>query len=219
MAVWPSRHTPGRRERASIPGVSEPQPLFQLGEYVRAVDTFVVTAVRAMMRVHEPFLAEVRSEVRESIPTGRVQIDEQVFVDQPPLALRTSIREEIGEAVEGRFESFYSSLYESARDSATELMRYLFESVHEISEATGNVVSAHGKPFDYEVILDVIEKVRLEFDADDRPVLPTIFLPPDAFDRISALPPPTEEQQRHFDELIERKREEFHARRPTRKLS
>jgi hypothetical protein len=63
-----------------------------------------------------------------------------------------------------------------------------------------------------------LEKIELQFDRDGQPILPTLVVHPTMAKHLASLPPPTEEQQKAYSDLIERKRGEFNARRRYRKL-
>jgi len=66
--------------------------------------------------------------------------------------------------------------------------------------------------------LEGLERIDIMFDREGKPMLPTLVMHPSMAEHVRSLPPITPEQQRAMDDLIERKRTEFNARRRYRKL-
>jgi hypothetical protein len=102
---------------------------------------------------------------------------------------------------------------------AEQLMGYFVETMGKVTEGTGNVVDAGGKPLSFELIYDALDKVELSVDENDELVMPELMMHPDQAQKLQELPPLTPEQQQKLDELKERKREEALARRRRRRLS
>lgn len=105
-----------------------------------------------------------------------------------------------------------------AEANIASLAPQVFKGIEEITNATGNVVNAGGKPFSWDHFNDVIEKMSLEFDDDGNPLLPTMVVHPNQFEKIKSIEP-TPEQLSRKSEIIERKRAEFYAQKRTRRLS
>ena len=98
----------------------------------------------------------------------------------------------------------------------------MFATLREVTDETGNVVDAGGKPFSFELFLESIEKVQVEFDdVTGEPELPTMFVDPKLFERIRGMLPEwekNEEYKARYKELIARKRDDWDARESNRKL-
>lgn len=110
---------------------------------------------------------------------------------------------------------FLISMSESQRKS---LARQFFRSLSEITDATGRTVKAKGQPLTADMILDLMERVEFGFDDDGNPQYPTLILPPAAIERLKALKP-TPEQDQRWKQIIEEKRAKFNASKRTRRLS
>ena len=110
---------------------------------------------------------------------------------------------------------FLVKISESQRKS---LAKQFFKSLSEITDATGRTVNAKGQPLTADMILDLMEKVEFGFDDDGNPQYPTLFLPPTAIERLKALKP-TPEQDQRWKQIIEEKRAKFNASKRTRRLS
>lgn len=98
------------------------------------------------------------------------------------------------------------------------LSRSFFLGIQEITDATGQVLDAKGSPFTFDTILDMLEKMPVEFDGEGEPKLPTIVMHPKLFESVRELKI-TEEQRQRQEEILGRKKEEFYAQKRTRRLS
>lgn len=107
----------------------------------------------------------------------------------------------------------------AAEQGVSTLMPGVFDYLSKICEATGNVVDAAGRPLTHELILSALEKVEIDFDVNDEPIMPTLVVHPEMAEKLSKLPPPTPAQDAAFRALMERKRGDYRARRPPRQLS
>jgi hypothetical protein len=97
-------------------------------------------------------------------------------------------------------------------------MRQLFEQMNNVLRETGQLVDARRQPFSVDLVLDMLEKVQIDFDSDGKPKLPQLVVGPQLFERIQALGPPTDSQKRRWEEIIAKKKQDFDARRRVRKL-
>jgi hypothetical protein len=93
-----------------------------------------------------------------------------------------------------------------------------FSRIREVTEATGNVVDAQNKPFSWDYYIDLLEGWDLEFDAENKPILPQMIIPPKMIETINKSSA-TVEQQKRAEAIIERKRMEFNAKKRTRRIS
>jgi hypothetical protein len=103
----------------------------------------------------------------------------------------------------------------------SEIARTLFARIQEVTEETGNVV--HGKPFDFDTFLAMLEKIEIDFDEETgEPNMPTMFVSPQAAEQIRQAIPQwggIEEYSARHRALVERKRKEWHDREADRKLA
>jgi hypothetical protein len=121
--------------------------------------------------------------------------------------------------VAGNYEQILSALDDAAQQRLDQLMPAFFESLNGMLDAAGQTVDAKGKPVSFEGVLEAYEKLDIEFDENDQPRLQTIVAGPAIVEKIKRVfAEVTPEQKKAFDELIERKRKEFHARRRTRRI-
>jgi hypothetical protein len=118
-------------------------------------------------------------------------------------------------------EAFMERMFTVAEELKKQKAKLLFERLTEVTSRTGNVVDAAGKGISYNLFLVAFEKVQTDFDSNGNPILQTLVCSPEAFKQLA---PKIQEWnadpecKRRFDELVERKRKEWHDRESNRKL-
>jgi len=103
------------------------------------------------------------------------------------------------------------------RELVSQKERVLFQSVEEWTEKTGNVVNSEGKPFSMEKLLELFEKIHIDFDDQGKPRMPTFVAGKEIMEQFRRL---SEEpvHQRAFNAIMVRKKAEWLAREADRTL-
>lgn len=112
-----------------------------------------------------------------------------------------------------KFVEFAWNLSDSLSSQAT---KYLFETVSLTTEGAGNVVNAEGKNL-WDAQIEMLERTYLRFDENGNHNA-KFYAHPDTFKKLSANPP-TAEQQERWNQVLNAKREEYYAKKRTRRLS
>jgi hypothetical protein len=114
---------------------------------------------------------------------------------------------------------------ENIRNAAEEMKKqkaqYLFEKIKEVTDKTGNVVNGKGHPFSFELFVESMKKIWIEFDEKGNPHMPTMVVPPEIGEKLRVLLPEWEknlEYKKIMEEIIEAKRNEWNDRESHRKL-
>lgn len=108
-----------------------------------------------------------------------------------------------------------------ASDIAKQYEGMLFSTLHDVTRETGNTLDARGKPFHLSLVLDMLERVWIDFDEKGNPILPTIVLHPDMMKRIEGKLAEWEsdpELQARRKNILAKKKEEWRDRESNRKL-
>jgi hypothetical protein len=115
-------------------------------------------------------------------------------------------------------EAWATLAYEIGTQFGREMARHITETMIAVTQKTGNVVSAGGKPLSHDLILDTIE--RTEFDLDDagNPKNLVLLGPPQIQKQLASLPPMTPEQEERFQSILQKKREEKDAKKRFRTM-
>jgi len=114
---------------------------------------------------------------------------------------------------------------ENLRDAAEEMKRqkagYFFEKMKEVTDKTGNVVNGKGHPFSFELFVESIKKIWIDFDEDGKPIMPTMVVSPELGEKLRVILPEWEknpEYKKTIDDVIDKKRKEWNDRESHRKL-
>lgn len=114
-----------------------------------------------------------------------------------------------------------TKLDDAAREMASQISSHAFATINEAVDKVGNVVDAKGKPFSPEAVFEVLEKIQLDFDEDGKHKEITVVIPPALSDRARETLIQLHSDPKlslRYQEIIEKKREEWRAREAARKL-
>jgi hypothetical protein len=109
-------------------------------------------------------------------------------------------------------------LYDLATSSIQAFAPEFFKGLGEVTGAVGTSLDAEGRPFSFDMLNDMLEKLHIEFDEEGEPILPTLVMHPMMAERIKNMKPTPKQEKRHA-EIIKRKRAEYYAKKRTRRLS
>ncbi|WP_370316000.1 hypothetical protein [Sagittula sp.] len=107
-----------------------------------------------------------------------------------------------------------------AEAMANDQERFFVEIMHQVTQKTGNVVDGGGQPLSYEKILEVLEVIEIDFDANGNPRMPTLMINPALAPRIKEMAdgPSAKEFEKKLKKIIEKKRLEWREREANRTL-
>lgn len=199
-------------------GKTKSEP-FSLPEYECAYFKFFRAAVGKLMKTKDSLYASIpEAPPQEGIPTTQNTMPSGEVVENKPLMMESKVVIKWDDIRSCNLEALAQQVDAIADERLSIVMPHFFKVFEKTCNAAGTGTDAGGKPFSFEMYLAALEKIELRFDRDGQPILPTLVVHPDMAKHIASLPPPTEEQQRAYSDLIERKRREFNARRRDRKL-
>lgn len=193
--------------------------LFELPEYDRAFGRFVYVATDELMTAKSPILSQIQRVPASSIPATRNTMPDGTVVENEPMAVMMPFAVDFKDAVAGNLGAFTDMIDAAAESSLAELMPQFYGHIGRICEGAGTAIDARGEPFSHEFYLKMLQAIDIDFDENGKPELPTAVVSPAMAEAIQKLPPPTAEQQKRQDEIIESKRQEFNARQRHRQLS
>lgn len=118
-------------------------------------------------------------------------------------------------------DAYFSRVTELASEMKNQESELVFKKMNEVTKKTGHVVNAKSKPLSPELIHSALEKMAIDFDEFGNPIMPSLVLHPDQFEKIKDEIPKWEsdpEVRKKYRELIEKKRREWRDRENRRKL-
>lgn len=192
---------------------------FALYEYDAAFGRFFSQTMRVLAQAYSPLLAQMHFIEMPGTVGSRVRDRQGMDIVLDPGKTSTEVTSDLKAVRAGDYERLYEAMYESAGSMAEQLVGHFVESMGKVTEGTGNVTDAGGRPFGFDVLYETLEKLEFSVDENDELVMPSLVIHPTQAEKLRDLPPLTDEQQRKLDELKERKREEALARRRRRRLS
>ncbi|MEK7994495.1 MAG: hypothetical protein AAB403_11890 [Planctomycetota bacterium] len=193
--------------------------LFDLPEYDWAFARFVKKAIDELMIRKSPLLSRIKAVPSSSIPISRNTMPSGEVVENRPIIMALPFPVDFGDAVAGVLATITANIDIAAEEGLKTLMPQIYDYMGRLCRAAGTATDAKGEKLSHELILRSFENVELNFDENGQPEMPTLFTSPAVMDAIKALPPPTEEETRAWNAMIDRKRKEFNDRRRRRQLS
>ena len=134
--------------------------------------------------------------------SGALEVNYQDLIERGPIALK-------------------EGLEKMSNELRSQQSKMIFERLNQMTAKTGNIVNADGQAISHDLILQALEKVEIDFSEDGQPRLPTFMVSPEHHERLKEKIPEWEKDEHcngKFNELIARKRQEWHDRESHRKL-
>jgi hypothetical protein len=165
----------------------------------------------------EPILGEIQSY--KTIHAGGYRYKNEKKELLSPLT-RIAITIEIaGEDIMNyNIEKFAEIIYDFTFERINQMHLMMLETVKNITDFTGNVIDAQGKPFSFDLFLDMLEKLEIRFDDNGNPILPSMVVGTELFKKIKDTKMTKEQEERH-NQIIDAKRKQYYAEKRNRRLS
>jgi hypothetical protein len=192
---------------------------FDLPEYDAAFSRFFSQSMLVLAKAYSPLLSDIRVVEMPGTVGSRVRDRGGMDVRLDPAETSTELVWDLKAVRAGDYEKLYEAMYTGADGLADQLEGQLVKTVRKVTEGTGNVLNAGGRPFGFDVFYEALESIESSLDENDELVMPSIVMNPADVEKLRDLPPLTDEQRRKLDELKQRKKEEALARRRRRRLS
>jgi hypothetical protein len=177
--------------------------------------------LRALIRQKSPILGDIGSHIVHEggetdivRPSGEIEPTEMraqsAQVDIPRQRLNEFDQEQVRKYLESLAEQF-----------AEGMTKHMFEAISNAAEKVGNVVDGKGSPLTPELMLEVLDKIDIDFNEDGTWDPPRIVVSPEQAKRLEALSKSMDqrEQDRKLKPIIERKQLEYRSREAGRVLA
>jgi len=221
----PQSDVTGTNGFSTVPPSDRTDP-FKVPEYEWAFFRFVQTAVNSLIRAKNPVLSKINTEALSVIHTSRNTTDSGEVIENRPILTSLEIAIDFKDVVAGKLVAVAETINQAAEDGVRTIVPQVAAYMGRVIDSFGTEVRLNGAPFDHAAVRKVVEANEIEFDTNGNPDLePWIFTDPGlqrvtTFDEmIRQFPPRTPEEVQAWDNMIERKRREFNAKRRRRALS
>lgn len=187
---------------------------FALSKYDSAIIQ-LVREVKTGLEQTDPILGQIQRMPVAHDGTTR-QVSEPKIVDTEMQDFSAVVTVELEWFRKTDVESFVEFLWRFCDEFSSQTKKYLFEMVSKTTEAVGNVFDAKDKNI-WEAQIEMMQQMEMRFDEDGNHNY-RLYVSPDTAKKLEENPP-TPEQQKRMEELINAKREEYYAQKRTRRLS
>lgn len=196
---------------------SIPVALFRLPEYVEGLGRFFAEVMKGLAASKDPILAQAPRVLARRMYRGRNSIESSGAsgtVDPPIMATRTDFSLSHDVIASGDAGDFLAEMDLVAEQYVSQVMPQFFESLSMVTKAAGNVHDAGGKPFTWDMFLDMLDGMEIPFDEDNNPLLPSFVAGPGFTAPLEMTP----EQTTRWEVIIAGKRDAYIAGRRHRRI-
>lgn len=184
-------------------------------EFERGALAWFSRASQSLGRALHPILGSIEHQTMEDLPDNSVITSALGSPEGARLHKDMHFKTEwivaLDETLDFDLDEFISRLYTISDEHASQATRNILAHISAVSEEYGQVVDAKGRDF-FEVICESLEKLEFVFDEDGNHNM-TLVLHPDNVSLIESLTPV---QRSGIDQIVQRKREEWNAKRRRR---
>jgi hypothetical protein len=191
--------------------------LFSLPEYEQGALSVFGDAVDEFAMINHPILREMERRVVRDVRPSRISEGEDPPLALNPIESSAEIVLDASAIAEGDLGSVYTAADTIGDAKGGAIVKGMVEHLSQITDRTGNAVDAGGRPVSHELFFEMLEGMEISFDEHGEAEF-QILTSPEMGAKLAALPPLTPEQQARLDEIMARKREEFEARKKTRRM-
>jgi hypothetical protein len=110
------------------------------------------------------------------------------------------------------------AMEQTANEMAKQQTKHFITRLDEICKESGQVYDAKGQPLTFDTLLGLLETIDIDFDQRGQPLMPTILSGSDVVKKIGDLKI-TDEQNKRYSEILERKYSEWRDRESNRRLA
>ncbi len=150
---------------------------------------------------------------------GSTYKSEEKKIGIPLQGISAELSFEVEDVYTFKLERICLEIYNIANSIVEKMTQSMFSTMTQITDLTGNVIDAKGKQFNYEIFIEMLEKIHIGFDEDGKPLLPTILMHPDSAKNIEKLKAEEDKYKPIIEEIINKKREAYYAEKGCRRLS
>src|SRR5690349_16808507 len=133
---------------------------FALPEYDVAFARFIGDVVRELARARDPLLAMVRFEETSMALGTRIQDREGADVDLPGTTTEFEMSTGVADVRNGNLEPLTVQADRAADEYARQLVKHFVSTMDKVTEATGNVVDAGGKPMTFDKFYEMLDQME-----------------------------------------------------------
>ena len=151
-----------------------------------------------------------------------VVVREDDSVDEENLeSIAVKLEVKFDEVEKMNHEMVLDKINRAAEEMASKMAKLFYERLTKSADEVGNVISAGGEPFSIDLFFEMLEKIHVDFDEEGNPSQLMSTVSPKLFPSIAKVISQAKTDpanDRRYQTIIERKREEWRVRESNRKL-
>lgn len=144
--------------------------------------------------------------------------DSEIEIDYHKVSAHTSWEKDVRDHL--TLNDVFEQIDEIARQMAIQQQVIIFKELGKQLPAQ-QVIDASNREFDLDLLEEAWSKIQIDFDKDNKPIIPSFIGSPEIVDRLRSQLSQIEcdpNASRRMSDLIEKKRREFNARKADRRL-
>lgn len=170
----------------------------------------------------EPLLSQIRNSIIHEGNSIAITSSDGYYSKTDYQEFASNFQISFDEIIKSGPEAFFSKASEISKDMASKMEKHTIGRLEETTERTGNVVKGEkGEGITPKLILDMLEKMEINFDASGNPLMPILLVSPEDFKKINEQQIDSDslrEIEKRRKEIIEKKKKEWIDRESHRKL-
>lgn len=174
------------------------------------------------IRMRDPLLSGINKVIYHEGDKSNYQTVEGEIISPEMVKISSDTKITVEEVEKQDIELIAKKLVEIAEYFSSQQAQHIFKTVSQATEKVGNTLDAKGEPLSPEHMLQMIEKVQIDFDENTgQPSFPTLYIHPSMHEQAVKMIEKADSDPSYkarFDEIIERKRKEWNDREANRKL-
>lgn len=183
--------------------------------YDAAMGSFVSSVIEGFISL-EPVVGQIPQRATgHSGPTRNIPGPEPL--DQPLKTVMETVTIHADVMRSTDVEAFTSSIASMAEQYVQQLARFFIATMEELTRGTGNFVDANERPLSWDLVLDALERIEIDFDDDGQPYRPSIVMHPHMLERLNQIEV-TPEHRRRLADIFAQNKARWHAQKRTRRL-
>ncbi|MHB9926013.1 hypothetical protein [Clostridium botulinum] len=185
-------------------------------DYNRSYNEFLDKSVNTLMVYLQPLLKQIEIKKEKNKGIKRYNINSE-YKETNMNKLEAQYTMQMSTLWNTNIEEYLELIYVVADKYSSEVVRNMLEQINQVCTQTGNIIDGNVREISYNLFLDLLEKIDISFDEDGNPVKPTLVAHPELTEKLMNIKP-TEEELMREQKIYERKKEEYYAKKPTRRL-
>lgn len=150
---------------------------------------------------------------------GVIYRSEEKKLEIPLGMMSSTVSLTVADVYNFNLEKICTDIYEFAGGFLSDMTKTMFATLSQVTDFTGNVIDGKGKGLSHEMLLEMLEKIHIDFDQEGNPLLPSIAIHPDMAKSFEKLKADEALYKVKFEEIITKKREAYYAEKGSRRLS